>query len=857
MKLNEIYKVYENGTIAVRNVSLEFQPVGMVAIIGSSGCGKSTLLNLLSNNDIPSKGELLYNDIPYNKVDKDILNKDFAIIYQDFKLIENLSVYQNIMLSHELSNKDIDKDFVLSVADKLGITEILDEKVYSLSGGQQQRVAIARALVRRPKVIFADEPTGNLDSENTNKVYEILKELSKEILVVIVSHDKSITQYADRMIEMQNGKVIGDYKGDFTKIIEREKIEREVLDTEIDYKSKKTKKEQPNNKKPSKIGSKSIFSYTKGKNRLRKKKGLSLNSTLGLTIAFNNKSIAKKIILIVISIVMIMMIYFVTAVIFSSQESIFCSIMKSNEIPFVTMDIGSRDYKLSRQEYDKIREYIKQRTGEDTASVSSTYLHRNLSYIEPAEDVEIPSYSKLMNLGRGDTIYLDDVSQMGVKIIKGIAPKINDKGQDEIAISKTFYDYFLKVKRFKNAEGDIVDFAKRDIIGSYIEEFRFAITGVFEDYNTIDMDTLTEESELYMYNSLIYTIVRPKNAVEDSKSLNTRMSSIMLYNKSYGHGMMSGFFDIFPNDNSVKKYFYDCDLLKENLALNEVYVTEWFASDYRWGTGKELNVGDEITLDLVRVGFNMGVPYNKNELKTNLKFKVKGIIDSLENGAAVVVNEQLYNNEVSSNYDGAHYIAINSNCITPSVIKDIRNYIYMELSPKIKQIVVDDWQHENFWVDFYMAKHNGNEEYFNDVTDIARFYIALPLFVIAIVVYIILMCVLMSDMVKGRGKEILIMKSLGIKNTEIWKIFGAFTLFILFLQFVIGCLLGAGLLYGLNVWWMILADYYIYAPAFFVSGLSIFVMFASVLSISAGALLYSLNKFGGQNLRKLFQKQRK
>ena len=124
LKLNNVYKIYENGTLAVRNASLEFPGYGLVAIIGSSGCGKSTLLNLLSNNDIPSKGELLYNDIPYNKVDKDILNKDFAIIYQDFKLIENLSVYQNIMLSHELSNKDIDKDFVLSVADKLGITEI-------------------------------------------------------------------------------------------------------------------------------------------------------------------------------------------------------------------------------------------------------------------------------------------------------------------------------------------------------------------------------------------------------------------------------------------------------------------------------------------------------------------------------------------------------------------------------------------------------------------------------------------------------------------------------------------------------------------------------------------------------------
>lgn len=210
ISLKNVYKVYENGTVAVRNVSLEFPRIGMVAIVGKSGCGKSTLLNLLSNNDQPSKGALLYEGKPYGEYGRDVLIKDFAYIYQDFKLIDNLTAYQNIRIGHELANKDIDNDFMLAIAEKLGISKILDEKVYSLSGGQMQRVAIARALARRPKVIFADEPTGNLDSKNSVKVYELLKEISKAILVVIVSHDKSISTYADKMIELHNGRVVGE-----------------------------------------------------------------------------------------------------------------------------------------------------------------------------------------------------------------------------------------------------------------------------------------------------------------------------------------------------------------------------------------------------------------------------------------------------------------------------------------------------------------------------------------------------------------------------------------------------------------------------------------------------------------------
>ena len=217
LTLKNVYKVYENGTVAVRNVSAEFPSCGMVAIIGTSGCGKSTLLNLLSNNDIPSKGEIFLDNQNYNDMDKYMLNKNFAYVYQDFKLIENLSVYQNILLAYELANKDIDIDFVLQTAEHFGISELLDEKVYTLSGGQQQRVAIARAVSSKAKIIVADEPTGNLDSTNSEIVFETLKQLSKDNLVVVVSHDKRITHFADRLIRLKNGSIIDDFMLDENK----------------------------------------------------------------------------------------------------------------------------------------------------------------------------------------------------------------------------------------------------------------------------------------------------------------------------------------------------------------------------------------------------------------------------------------------------------------------------------------------------------------------------------------------------------------------------------------------------------------------------------------------------------------
>ena len=203
IKLQNVSKVYENGTVAINDLSLELQGTGMVAITGTSGCGKSTLINLLSFNDIATGGQITYNDKNYNEIDKSELTLKFGYIYQDFKLIDNLTAYQNIMIGHELALCEVDYDLVLSIAKDLGIDDILDEKVYSLSGGQMQRVAIARALVNNPDIILADEPTGSLDSYNKKIVCDLLKKMQQEgKTIVVVTHDDYLKQYADRIINI-------------------------------------------------------------------------------------------------------------------------------------------------------------------------------------------------------------------------------------------------------------------------------------------------------------------------------------------------------------------------------------------------------------------------------------------------------------------------------------------------------------------------------------------------------------------------------------------------------------------------------------------------------------------------------
>ena len=219
IELKNICKKYKskkgNDTIALNNLSLTLDNKGMVFILGKSGSGKSTLLNLTGGLDKYDSGEIII----LGKSSKDFEQSDFdsyrntyiGFIFQEFNLLEDYNVYENVTLALKLQQKEINKTEIENLFEKLEIKELKQRKVNELSGGQKQRVAIARALIKNPKIILADEPTGNLDSTTGKEVMNLLKEISKEKLVVIVSHDNEMANtYADRIIEIKDGEIIKD-----------------------------------------------------------------------------------------------------------------------------------------------------------------------------------------------------------------------------------------------------------------------------------------------------------------------------------------------------------------------------------------------------------------------------------------------------------------------------------------------------------------------------------------------------------------------------------------------------------------------------------------------------------------------
>ena len=199
---------YYNKDLALKDINLEIKKAQFVSIIGESGSGKSTLLSVLSTLLKPSSGEVVYEDTNYKNI-KNIDNfrrENIGFIFQFHYLINYLSVKENINLANEKASKEE----IFELLRLLGIENLIDKYPNEISGGQRQRVAIARALINNPKVIFADEPTGNLDSNNSLKVFELFKELSeKGTTIIVATHDKNLAQMANKIYELKDGKIDG------------------------------------------------------------------------------------------------------------------------------------------------------------------------------------------------------------------------------------------------------------------------------------------------------------------------------------------------------------------------------------------------------------------------------------------------------------------------------------------------------------------------------------------------------------------------------------------------------------------------------------------------------------------------
>ncbi len=228
-KLNKYFNKGKNNELHVLNdINLEFENNGLVVILGESGSGKTTLLNTIGGLDVFADGEIDYDGETVNryspkKIEK-IRNDKFGYIFQNYYLLMDNSVEYNVKLAlsvYDMTDEE-KQERTEYVLDALNMGRYKKKLVSELSGGQQQRVSIARALVKAPSIILADEPTGNLDEENTINTMSLLRNISKECLVIVVSHEKRISKFfADRIIEIQDGQVKKDYKNKATKSYEK------------------------------------------------------------------------------------------------------------------------------------------------------------------------------------------------------------------------------------------------------------------------------------------------------------------------------------------------------------------------------------------------------------------------------------------------------------------------------------------------------------------------------------------------------------------------------------------------------------------------------------------------------------
>lgn len=217
IKFRQISKRYKPDTTALRKVNLHIKPKEFVSIIGQSGTGKTTLIKLLTAEERASTGKLIVGGwditkIPYRDVP--ILRRQIGVIYQDFKLLPQKNIFENIAFALEVcgtSGRNV-KKVVPKILKIVGLEGKLHRYPWQLSGGEQQRVAIARSLIHHPKILLADEPTGNLDSINTKEIIDVLKKINElGTTVVLVTHNKEVVNLLrKRVITLDDGQVVSD-----------------------------------------------------------------------------------------------------------------------------------------------------------------------------------------------------------------------------------------------------------------------------------------------------------------------------------------------------------------------------------------------------------------------------------------------------------------------------------------------------------------------------------------------------------------------------------------------------------------------------------------------------------------------
>ena len=216
IEIKNITKSYgheKNKVEVLKDISFSMKEDSFVAVMGTSGSGKTTLLNCISGIDMIDSGEILYEKKDITKLTSEqrkiFRRQNIGMVFQSFDLLPILNVRENILLPMKLNHLKPNEDYFNEIVEILGINSKLKSKISELSGGEQQRVAIARALITKPKLICADEPTGNLDRKNTLEVMNLFKRINTEMntTILMITHDYQVAEYADEIIKIDDGRI--------------------------------------------------------------------------------------------------------------------------------------------------------------------------------------------------------------------------------------------------------------------------------------------------------------------------------------------------------------------------------------------------------------------------------------------------------------------------------------------------------------------------------------------------------------------------------------------------------------------------------------------------------------------------
>lgn len=815
LKLENIKKQYGDKTV-LKECIFEFPNTGIFFIVGKSGCGKTTLLNLIAGFDKPTSGDIYYDNININKLDDDGLQKywsnNISFVFQTLNLIESLNVEENLSIPLELCGIKKSKQEIDDVLKLLGLANFNKRRINQLSGGQKQRVAIARALLKNTNILMCDEPTGALDSKNSRIIFDYLKQVSKEKLVIVVSHNLDLAnEYADAILDVSSGT-----------------LKSEEIDISS-FNKGDVNKQKDNNFKHKKISSFKTFKMAL--NYLFKKKLRLAFSFLFILSSFLSFSLSTT---------------FITK---SETKSITSSMIENGE-KFVSLskkvnyDINYGDYSSSYFSMFNFShenfEYVNKQYNNDAIKVFDNFRNPlpNLgSFIDSYYFIDIGGFIELNE----DKLYTYGFD------VYGNLP-ISD---DEIAISEYAYNIY-KHTGFLN--GDTIVEIKNydDLFGKtitletdkkYDDEYTFKIVGVVDtgfnyDLYPMDDDAQFDEFRNMMQYSLHNAIILNqgfyerhfKKFNEDSINIecllkydnkyhtkillngisnyDIKNDATIIYNDKVSKGVLIPLYLLGTNENN-------CLTTKVSEYCKEVFplIKDEFEKDYPYANS------ETYLFYITGNGYkdDKYYPITKEELtKKCVGYYLDDInIFSDDIDWTFLLNSKIeYDCEIAGVYYGIsnYYLYSNFDGYFDTIIKslsfmqdDIRsvivplydnNYKNVEKLDELKKLKEADFKqdlYDNHFKNFSIVINNEYSSSINEIEDSISFLFLTILIVgfISLAFAIFFLLIYMRGIINDKKQEIGVFKSLGTDKKDLYKIFLYlnFALFIIIFIFLVTGLL--------------------------------------------------------------------